>query len=156
MARTRIRWQNVARIGACVAGAAAAVAFLPGLLSPSDPPPLPADVGLATGTSGLVYEPPKQRRDEHRGPKPEGERQPLHPHRRHAQRGDHRRAPGPDRQPPSVTDADVTSIPPVAPAPSVPVTAPAAPAPPASAPAPAPAPESASGSQVEQEFGFEP
>jgi hypothetical protein len=146
----------VARIGAGAAGAVAAVAFLPGLLSPSDPPPLPADVGLATGASGLVYEAPKKRRDEHRAPTPEGEQRPFHPHRRHAHRGDNRRAPGPDRHPPSAPAADVTSATPVAPAPSVPVTAPVVAAPPAPAPAPPQAPQSASGSQVEQEFGFEP
>ena len=49
MDRARIRWRNVARLAAGAVLAGLALALGPGLLTPSEPPPLPADVGLATG-----------------------------------------------------------------------------------------------------------
>src|SRR4051794_11706244 len=43
---TRIRWQNVAKLGAGIVACIALVAGLPALLERPKPPPLPADVGL--------------------------------------------------------------------------------------------------------------
>ena len=53
MDRARIRWRNVARLAAGAVLAGLALALAPGLLTPSEPPPLPADVGLATGPEGV-------------------------------------------------------------------------------------------------------
>ncbi len=58
------------RIGAIGLAVVAAALVLPGLLSPPEPPPLPADVGLgatgATGAAGIVAE-ADPGRDEPRG-----------------------------------------------------------------------------------------
>jgi hypothetical protein len=54
MDRSRIRWRNVGRLAAGVAGGGVLLVVMPGLLDPPEPPPLPADVGLATGASGAV------------------------------------------------------------------------------------------------------
>jgi hypothetical protein len=43
----RIRWSSAGRAAAIAAAALAAIAVLPSLLGGSEPPPLPADVGLA-------------------------------------------------------------------------------------------------------------
>jgi hypothetical protein len=43
----RIRWSSAGRAGAIAAAALAGIAVLPSLLGGSEPPPLPADVGLA-------------------------------------------------------------------------------------------------------------
>jgi hypothetical protein len=51
----RLSRDAVLRVGAIALAVLAAVLFLPGLLSPPEPPPLPADVGLgATGVTGPV------------------------------------------------------------------------------------------------------
>src|SRR5918996_301808 len=54
MDRSRIRWQNVGRLAAGAVAGGALLFVAPGLLDPPDPPPLPADVGLATGATGPV------------------------------------------------------------------------------------------------------
>ncbi|MSO41389.1 MAG: hypothetical protein EXQ70_05755 [Solirubrobacterales bacterium] len=43
----RVRWDGAGKLIAGAAGALALAGLLPGLLSPGEPPPLPADVGLA-------------------------------------------------------------------------------------------------------------
>jgi hypothetical protein len=57
----RIRWSNAGRAAAIAAAALAAIAVLPSLLGGSEPPPLPADVGLApaaTPATPLPAQPP--------------------------------------------------------------------------------------------------
>ena len=50
----RISREAALRVGAIVAAAVATIAILPGLLSPPDPPPLAADIGLgSTGPTGV-------------------------------------------------------------------------------------------------------
>src|SRR5688500_9171659 len=68
----RLSREAALRIGAVALVAVAAIAFLPGLLSPPEAPPLPDDVGLgATGVDGVVAEAPvarEQRPPEKRRP----------------------------------------------------------------------------------------
>ncbi len=47
MSGWRIRWSSAGRAAAIAVAALAALAVLPSLLGGSEPPPLPADVGLA-------------------------------------------------------------------------------------------------------------
>ncbi|MGI8460139.1 MAG: hypothetical protein ACR2OC_00680 [Solirubrobacterales bacterium] len=139
----RISRDAALRIGAIALVALAAVAFAPGLLSPPDPPPLAADIGLgatgANGLSGLIAErEPREggagrlraRRDtEANGisERARGEREIERPRR--PKRADLDKPPAKPPKP-----AAPTSAPPPQPA------APAAPVYVAPAPAPAPAP----------------
>ena len=50
--RSRIRWENVAKLGAGGAACVALVAALPGLLRRPEPPPLEPDVGFSSAASG--------------------------------------------------------------------------------------------------------
>ena len=72
----RLSREAALRIGAIVLVVAATIAFLPGLLSPPEPPPLPEDVGLgATGAEGVVAEAePREARE--RRPKVKPDRSP--------------------------------------------------------------------------------
>ena len=54
MDRARIRWRNVGRIAGGLGAAGLLVVVVPGLLEPPEPPPLPDDVGLATGATRPV------------------------------------------------------------------------------------------------------
>jgi translation initiation factor IF-2 len=147
MRQVRIRWRNVARVGAALAAVAAAVFVAPALLAPPEPGPLPDDVGLETGATGVAYEvrdgPKAETR--RRRPKPEPER--LEMPERVATPERHR---GDDEAEP-VAPAPVASpapAPPPAPAPVAPAPAPPVDAAPPSDPEPS--------SPVREEFGFEP
>jgi hypothetical protein len=107
MDRSQIRWKNVGRLAAGAAGAGALLVVAPGLFEPPQPPPLPADVGLATGATGVTTEVPdpeapaadsharerRERSDRQRGgrhesePRPavKGRRDPLRPRTHTAQ-----------------------------------------------------------------------
>ncbi len=53
MDRTRIRWTNVARLLGGLSAGCVLILVVPGLVREPEPPPLPADVGLAvSGTAG--------------------------------------------------------------------------------------------------------
>jgi hypothetical protein len=145
----RINREAALRIGAVVVAVVAAIAILPGLLSPPEPPPLAADIGLGargpTGVSG-AERPEPERRDplkRHRRPDREGGA----PNSQMAQGGgaEPEKAPGrkrPDKRSEPETVSTPAPQPPVAPAPS-PTPAlppPSLPAPPPPPPAPAEAP----------------
>jgi hypothetical protein len=157
----RVRWANVGRLAAVLAGCLALLGLLPRVLAAPEPPPLPPDVGLAPepvtadaiprrdaqeglgrerarrGDQGSEREPGKQRPP--RSPEPSGEGG-TEPKR--------------DREPPSEREArggdgeqegDTTPSQASTPPPQAPIAPPAAPAPaptpvPAPAPPPAPAP----------------
>jgi neural Wiskott-Aldrich syndrome protein len=159
MDRSRIRWRNVGRLAAGVAGGGVLLIVGPGLLDPPEPPPLPADVGLATGASEAVAtfgEPPMaaeatppepERRTRHRREKPT-EAQGAAPGR--DGRRDHDRD-GRVRTPAAVPAPPAgTPFPQPTPPPTVAIAAPIPPpikSPPPVAPAPA--------STGPAEFGFE-
>jgi hypothetical protein len=153
MGKTRIRWRNVARLGAGAIVAALLVALTGAMLKPKAPQPLPADVGL-DGIRGqaVAYTPPEHppRRDARPARPQPAQEHPLPPpahHRKHA---------APARQPVSE---------PLAPAPPAaappPVSAPEPPAnePPVQQPQPEPPPQQAPApppkSHSPSQFGFE-
>src|SRR4051794_37567385 len=137
---TRIRWQNVAKLAAGVAGCVALVAGLPALLDRPQPPPLPAGIGLthvrdrapgaALSAARAVPRHAKSRPARVRG-------HDVHPERRR-EPDPQRREPGHRHDPPA-PDATPVVAPSPAPAPSPPAPTPA-PAPAYSPPPPAPAP----------------
>src|SRR3954449_2382809 len=170
---TRIRWQNVAKLGAGIVACIALVAGLPALLESPKPPPLPADVGLmhvadrspaaslsASRAASHRHRstPGHERHEDARSRQerpPEPERRPPSP-RSSAPQPDHHEAP---RTPQPTPVAAPTPSPPPTPAP-----APAySPPPPAPAPIPvtgssSPAPSDSGGGGEESggsEFGFE-
>jgi hypothetical protein len=162
MDRSRIRWQNVGRLAAGAVAGGALLFVAPGLLDPPDPPPLPADVGLATGATGPVGalpepEPiaPDRPSDERRSKRqrqpadrePEGGEPPaaLRSH----DRGD-ARAKAQARPPATVAPA----APPVAATPPIPPSTPSTVAP-APAVSPATAPAAGQHPTGPSEFGFE-
>lgn len=150
MDRTRIRWRNAARIGAGLAAAGGLALVVPGLLGPPEAPPLPADVGLATGTAKPLelVEPPdppqtsrgrptrtRTRDPGHRPPAPAEAR--SSPTRESPERGERKAERG---APASPVSAPAPAPPaPLAPAPPAPSPQPSAP--PAAPPTPAAPPD---------------
>src|SRR4051794_193923 len=90
--RTRIRWVNVARLGAAAIGCVALVVGLPALLERPKPPPLPDDIGLAHAAGPRPAPPPRTTWP----PRPPG---PPPPPRRRARPRRRRRPPTPPRRP---------------------------------------------------------
>ena len=145
MDRTRIRWRNAARIAAGVAAAGGLALVVPDLLEPPAPPPLPADIGLATAPGAPLdavgsREPHDSRR---RSPTKEARDREPPPTPRSEERGQsRRRAPeheepqspqGPPPPSPVTASATAPSSPTSSPTATAPATPPA-PAPPASPP----------------------
>ncbi len=150
MGRARIRWRNVGRLAAAVGAGGMLIGVVPGMLEPPEPEPLPADVGLATGTTGAyAYSPPEPRRSEPRAQPPRPE---AGSHHRRPQGGDrperpprHRSGGGARTEEPGVVAGATAPAPASAPsgqtAAPVPASAPTpAPAAPPAAPAPTPDP----------------
>jgi outer membrane biosynthesis protein TonB len=175
MDRTRIRWRNVGRLVAGLAGAAALIAVVPGLVEPDDPPALPPDVGLETGATGAYAfaTTPKTGRHSHEGERHRAQPKRRRPDRPHAEPTDDAHEPArrhdtssPAPAPPPQGPApQPTSAPPPVPAPP-PTPAPAPPpTPPAPAPSPAPhdhasaeygaSPARAQTPSAPSQFGFE-
>jgi hypothetical protein len=159
MDRSRIRWSNVGRLAAGVAGASVLLIVGPGLLDPPEPPPLPADVGLATSASGAVATLGEPEVAE--ATPPESEPRARHRRERPKEAHSERRATGRDRgvqargrevRKPAAVPAQPAGTPPPPPTPpptvaiAAPITPPITP-PPAEVPAPA--------STGPAEFGFE-
>jgi hypothetical protein len=154
MGRTRIRWPNVGRVGAGIAVGAVAIFAAAEVLEPPPREPLPADVGLATGTTGAAaYEPAPAETDR---PPPPGPRRPPRPPPERAREGVEppdpseperdRERPDRGRQPAEVPVTQVETAPPTSP--------------PAASPVPSPPPatveEDPLPGDVKAEFGFEP
>ncbi len=76
--RSRIRWENVAKLGAGGAACVALAAALPGLLRRPEPPPLESDVGFASAVDAPPPPADRHRRPRHR----ERGREGRHPVRR--------------------------------------------------------------------------
>jgi hypothetical protein len=166
MEHARIRWRNVGRVAAGVGAGGLLIAFAPGLLEPPDPPPLPADVGLATGATGAAgpyaLAAPRPRRDRaapraHREPDPVPDSASRGARPTRARHGSDRDPAtphlGPEASPPAAPVAAPTPAP--VPAAAAPPAAPAAPAPPEASPSlphdpPAPPPP-----HGPSQFGFE-
>jgi hypothetical protein len=152
MRHARIRWRNVARVAGALAAVAAAVFVAPALLAPPEPAPLPDDVGLETGATGVAYEVPEETKPDReavREARPH--RPPDDPPRPVVPRNEHRGDDEPQDVSPGPAAAPAATTPP-APAPVAPAPAPA---PTAVASAP-PVPEPEPSSPVREEFGFEP
>ncbi len=144
MRNARIRWANVAKIGAVAAAIGGIAISLPTVLGSPDPPAPPPDVGLAPTTttteSPVTVRPQRSSRD-----------MPSHIDRAHEKRADRppregsrpakqpkpRSHPAPARSPAAPAPA---APPPPTPAAVVPVAPPPPPAPPAPPPAPRPSP----------------
>src|SRR6476620_5737950 len=162
--RPRIRWENVAKLGAGGAACVALVAALPGLLRRPEPPPLETDVGFASATSGPAPAQDDHARHRRHGPRDTGHDKrnrrdsPHEPRRRHplSKAGKRKRtdSPGPSSPPPTPARSAATVE--VAPAPTtfpVPVAPPKPTAPP---PPPAPSePDPPEPPPHPSEFGFE-
>jgi hypothetical protein len=134
MDRTRIRWSNVGRLLGGVGAGGLLLVVVPGLIEPSDPPPLPADVGLATGATGAYVTAPATDHDRDRDHRasPDRDRRARPSSPRPPERA---RSPRPPERPPAQPSGEPAPAPaPPVPAPA-PVTAPAAPAPPPEPPA---------------------
>src|SRR4051794_5584017 len=114
--RTRIRWVNVARLGAAAIGCVALAVGLPALLERPKPPPPPDDIRLAPpagprppGRARMA----QARRAPHDPAKPAHVAKPghaSHPERRDSPRPRHRHTPtAPDREkaPPASTPVAV-------------------------------------------------
>lgn len=165
MDRSRIRIGNLGRLAAGAAGAGVLLLVLPGLLRAPEPPPAPADVGLAPAEAApearpssreanrvrpgdSEHEPPRRGRGR-RQAKPGGERAPRSGNRGRRSADDREPRPGPSA-PATAAAPPQPSPPPPAPAP---VGAPAASAPATDAASErGPAPRRPAG---RSEFGFE-
>jgi hypothetical protein len=156
--RARIRWENVAKLGAGGIACLALVAGLPALLRRPEPPPLEADIGFAPAgrpaqpADGLRASGGDRRRRSarsHRGQ----DRARRHSHARPNRRPPHtpERARAHPSAPPAPAAAPAPSAAP-APPPPAPV---APPKPPAPAPAPAPPDPDPPPPSSPSEFGFE-
>jgi len=176
--RTRIRWENVAKLGAGAIACAALLAGLPAVLRRPDPPPLDPDIGFirhSTSRAGSLRVPTGSKRSP----------TPAHPHRRASSRRRERSArrsrrrarrhsithdrsgraaappspPSRTASPPSTRPGAIAPRPLPNPRPAAPPPPPPAPSPPPPAPqAPAPPPSSAGPPErppVPSEFGFE-
>jgi hypothetical protein len=158
--RSRIRWENVAKLGAGGAACVALVAALPGLLRRPEPPPLDPDVGFASATNDP---PPPAHHHRDRHPKRgEAGRQPARRPSPHEPRPQHQGAsksvdPGGGRAPKPAAPPQPAGTPTVEVAP-VPATAPgpvAPPRPPVPPPPPAPPQPDPPDPPHPSEFGFE-
>lgn len=137
MNRTRIRWSSLGRLVAGLGAGGLVIAVVPGLLERPEAPPLPADVGLAQGTSGatgVVSEPPpldhRRHREVTRGRR--DDRADRSAERAGAAERQRQRA-GSDRRP---DDRSATAPPPPADPPPVAASVPTPPAPPPPPPPP--------------------
>jgi hypothetical protein len=152
----RVRWGNVARLGAGAAAVIGLVAVVPSLLGSPEPPPPEPDVGL---TFPAEPTPPVKKEDPYEKPEPKEsqskESEPKHPepggtakppagpnrHRDHADGGR-----GGQKQ-------EDDGLPAAAPSPVPPPSSPPAPTP-APAPPPPPSEPAPLGSAAEEEFGL--
>jgi hypothetical protein len=161
---SRIRWSSLGRPIAAALATIVAIALLPGLLAPPEPPPLPADVGLpraaAVNLDAAPRPLPRSTPDRRRPP---GDRRPSERQGRRAPERDRDRSePPPDTPAPAASAAGA----PAPAAPPAPVPEPIPPPPPQPAvsapPPPPPAPVAASAAPEPEdpwprpdEFGFE-
>src|SRR3954469_6988724 len=141
--RTRIRWANVARLGAAAIGCVALAVGLPAVLERPKPPPLPDDIGLAHAADASPASPvrtaqaPPVAHDPAKRAHVAKPRHPSHGERHHSPRPHHHHtpsAPDHDKAPPAPTPVAAPAAAPY------PAPAPAPPAPPPPPPAPAPPP----------------
>jgi hypothetical protein len=99
--RSRIRWENVAKLGAGGAACLALAAALPGMLRRPEPPPLEPDVGFASATDepppSPTRQPGRHRREGVDGDRRAAERRP--PHEPATRRSHPPKARGPARHP---------------------------------------------------------
>src|SRR4051794_19031109 len=172
--RTRIRWANVARLGAAAIGCVALAVGLPAVLERPKPPPLPDDIGLAHAADASPASPvrtaqaPPLAHDPAKRAHVAKPRHPSHGERHHSPRPHHHHtpsAPDHDKAPPAPTPVAAPAAAPYpAPAPAPPAPAPSTtyvppPPPPAVTSSPSPPASSSAGADSApdgpSEFGFE-